>query len=86
VDVLTANAISTTDKIKGLIGGEAADAMKQCLLTCQALYDNILQRQAGCAVALKDGRLNEVSSSLEKAASAAKECEDTFRRAMSPHH
>ena len=81
VDLLTANATSTAAKIRGLIGGAGGNAAaKRCLSSCQALYGDVLQRQAGCAAAIKGGRLNEAMSSLEKSASAVKECENGFSK------
>ncbi|TVU51416.1 hypothetical protein EJB05_02847, partial [Eragrostis curvula] len=45
---------------------------------CQALYEDVLDRQRGCAAAVKDGRFGEAAVSLEKSAVAAEECEGGF--------
>lgn len=91
-DLLTANATSTAAKIAGLIPREAGgggrdyddDATVRGLRSCQALYAGIVQRQPSCAAAIKDGRNDEAVSSLERSASAAKECEDGFVRNNAP--
>ncbi|GJN13883.1 hypothetical protein PR202_gb00637 [Eleusine coracana subsp. coracana] len=54
--------------------------MKWCLLSCQALYGGIVQMQAGCTAAIKNGKLDGASSSFEMSASAAKECENGFSK------
>ncbi|TVU27126.1 hypothetical protein EJB05_29706, partial [Eragrostis curvula] len=77
VDLLTANATSTAAKIDGLISKGGGGGCK-ALVSCRALYGGILQRQPGCAAAIKGGRLSEASSSLGKAATSAKECEAGF--------
>ncbi|GJN13882.1 hypothetical protein PR202_gb00636 [Eleusine coracana subsp. coracana] len=76
VDLLTANVTSTAAKIDGLLrkgGGDVA-----CLQSCQALYKDIAGRQPGCAAAVKKGSFKEAQASLQKSASAAKECEAGF--------
>ncbi|GJM87725.1 hypothetical protein PR202_ga03710 [Eleusine coracana subsp. coracana] len=84
VELVTANATSTAAKIDGLIrggrGGNNDEAMKRCLRSCQVLYRGILQRQPGCAAAMKDGKFSDATASLEKSATAAKECEGGFGR------
>ncbi|GJM88100.1 hypothetical protein PR202_ga04126 [Eleusine coracana subsp. coracana] len=68
-------------KINGLIQkNSSGEAMKRCLLSCQALYGDIVQMQAGCAAAIKNGKLDEVSSSFDMSASGAKECENGFSK------
>ncbi|KAL6870637.1 hypothetical protein ACP4OV_014485 [Aristida adscensionis] len=85
VDLLTANATSTSAKIGGLLrgggggGGNGGDgATAGCLRSCQALYGGIVQRQPGCLAAVKAGKLDEAKQSLETSAGAAKQCEDGF--------
>ena len=79
-DLLTANATSTAAKIDALLREGGGGATARCLRSCQALYGGIVQRQPGCAAAIKELRDEEAISSLEKSASAAKECEAGFRR------
>ncbi|XP_062183175.1 uncharacterized protein LOC133887249 [Phragmites australis] len=88
IDLLTANATSTATKIDGLLreGGGEGDATTRCIRSCQALYRGIVQRQPGCAAAVKDKRDGEAVMCMEESASAAKECEDGFgkRKVASP--
>ncbi|KAF8648280.1 hypothetical protein HU200_064857 [Digitaria exilis] len=80
VDLVAANATSTGAKITGLLkkaaGKEDDDAS---LLSCQALYSGILDLLPGCTAAINGGKFDRAALSLEKAASAANECEDQFR-------
>uniref|UniRef100_A0A0E0F264 Pectinesterase inhibitor domain-containing protein n=1 Tax=Oryza meridionalis TaxID=40149 RepID=A0A0E0F264_9ORYZ len=83
VDLLTANATSTKSKIDAMLrssggGGGGGDATTRCLKSCQAVYGGILQAQAAVGAAVKGGRFQEAISSLEKSASAVKECQDGF--------
>ncbi|XP_037424755.1 putative invertase inhibitor [Triticum dicoccoides] len=83
VDLLTANATRTKAKIDGLLGDgdrKTEDATRRSLRSCLALFDGILQSQAGCAAAVKDGKFSEATSSLEKSAAAAKECQGGFSK------
>ncbi|KAL6870992.1 hypothetical protein ACP4OV_014840 [Aristida adscensionis] len=78
VDLLKANATSTSAKIGGLLRGGGGGATAGCLRSCQALYGRIVQRQPGCLAAVKAGKFEEAKQSLETSASAAKQCEDGF--------
>ncbi|GJM88099.1 hypothetical protein PR202_ga04125 [Eleusine coracana subsp. coracana] len=81
VDLLTANVTSTAAKIDGLLqkgGGDATTTTIKCLQSCQALYKDIAERQPACAAAVKKGSFKEAQASLQKSASAAKECEAGF--------
>jgi pectinesterase inhibitor-like protein len=84
VDLVTASATSTAAKINGLLvkdsGAKDDAATTRCLSSCRPLYGGILQRQPGCAAAVKDGKFGEATASLEKSAAAAKECEAGFGR------
>ena len=81
-DLLTANATSTAAKIDGLLlrkrGDEATTA--RCLRSCRALYGGVVRRQPGCAAAVRGRRSGEATRCLERAASAAAECEEGFRK------
>ncbi|BAT12532.1 Os11g0132300 [Oryza sativa Japonica Group] len=80
VDLLTANATSTKSEIDAMLrsSGGGGDATTRCLKSCQAVYGGILQVQAAVGAAVKGGRFQEAISSLEKSASAVKECRDGF--------
>ncbi|PAN41123.1 hypothetical protein PAHAL_8G018200 [Panicum hallii] len=83
-DLLTANATSTATKIDGLLrerGGKGDEAMTtRCLRSCRALYGGVVKRQISCAAAVRGRRGGEATRCLETVASAAKECEEGFRK------
>ncbi|KAJ1274019.1 hypothetical protein BS78_05G031400 [Paspalum vaginatum] len=81
VDLVTANATATVAKIGGLLktGGKGDDATKESLESCQALYSGVLDLLPGCAAAIKAGKFDQAALSLERTASAARECDDAFR-------
>uniref|UniRef100_A0ACD6A0Y7 Uncharacterized protein n=1 Tax=Avena sativa TaxID=4498 RepID=A0ACD6A0Y7_AVESA len=87
VGLLAVNATSTKAKIDRLLRGagggvmlKAVDdvAVGRCLLSCQSLYGGILDGGPACTVAVKAGKYADARAILEKAAAAAKECEDVF--------
>ena len=85
-DLLTANATSTADKIDGLLRERAgkdddeATTTTRCLRACRALYGGVARGQPGCAAAVRGRRSGEATRCLERAASAAAECEEGFRK------
>uniref|UniRef100_A0ACD5W724 Uncharacterized protein n=1 Tax=Avena sativa TaxID=4498 RepID=A0ACD5W724_AVESA len=95
VGLLADNATSTKTKIDSLLRGgggsvkpKAEDnaVVSRCLLSCRSLYGGILDGGPACTAAVKAGKFSEAAAILEKAAAAAKECEDGFvkNRAASP--
>ena len=90
VDLLATNATSTEAKIERLLGDggvrlklkteeEDYDAtVARCLRSCQSLYGGIVDSGPACTAAVKGGRFGDATAILEKAAAAAKECEDGF--------
>ncbi|KAF8707193.1 hypothetical protein HU200_030440 [Digitaria exilis] len=77
-DLLTANATTTAAKIDALLLRRGNDATARCLRSCQGLYGGVVRRQPGCAAAVRGRRNGEGTSCLERAVSAAMECEDGF--------
>ncbi|KAF8671607.1 hypothetical protein HU200_049931 [Digitaria exilis] len=77
-DLLTANATSTAAKIDALLLRRGRGGTARCLRSCQGLYGGVVRRQPGCAAAVRGRRDGEATSCLERAASAAMECEDGF--------
>jgi pectinesterase inhibitor-like protein len=87
VGLLADNATSTKSKIDRLLQGGGANAVvARSLLSCQSLYGGIVNGGPACTAAVKAGKLGEAEAILEKAAAAAKECEDGFgkNKAASP--
>uniref|UniRef100_A0ACD6A179 Uncharacterized protein n=1 Tax=Avena sativa TaxID=4498 RepID=A0ACD6A179_AVESA len=87
VGLLADNATSTKTKIDSLIrgGGSSVEpkaednaAVSRCLLSCKSLYGGILDGGLACSAAVKAGKFGDATAILEKAAAAAKECEDGF--------
>uniref|UniRef100_A0ACD5ZWD8 Uncharacterized protein n=1 Tax=Avena sativa TaxID=4498 RepID=A0ACD5ZWD8_AVESA len=87
VGLLADNATSTKAKIDRLLRGggggvmlKAVDdvAVGRCLLSCQSLYGGILDGGPAYTAAVKARKYAEARTILEKAAAAAKECEDGF--------
>ena len=85
-DLLTANATSTAPRIDGLLRERAgkdddeATTTTRCLRSCRALYGGVVRGQPGCAAAVRGRRSGEATRCLERAASAAAECEEGFRK------
>ncbi|KAJ1264556.1 hypothetical protein BS78_08G010100 [Paspalum vaginatum] len=84
-DLLAANATATAAKIDRLLregGGGAVGgrdtARRLRLRSCQALYGGVVRMQPACAAAVRATRKGEATACLERAASAASECEDGF--------
>ncbi|CAM0874367.1 unnamed protein product [Alopecurus aequalis] len=95
VGLLADNATSTTAKIDRLLRGggggvkvnaEDEGAVARCLLSCRSLYGGIVDGGPACTAAVKAGKFAEATAILEKAAAAAKACEDRFgkNKASSP--
>ncbi|XP_037461948.1 putative invertase inhibitor [Triticum dicoccoides] len=86
VGLLAANATSTEAKIGRLLGEsgvkiKAGDAaLARPLRSCLSLYGGIVHGGPACTAAVKGGKFGDATAILEKAAAAAKECEDGFRR------
>uniref|UniRef100_A0ACD5W5T5 Uncharacterized protein n=1 Tax=Avena sativa TaxID=4498 RepID=A0ACD5W5T5_AVESA len=88
VGLLAVNATSTKAKIDRLLRGGGGVgvmfkavvdvAVGRCLLSCQSLYSGILDGSPACTAAVKAGKYAEARAILEKAATAAKGCEDGF--------
>ena len=87
VGLLADNATSTEATIdrllRGGVGGvklnaEDDAAVSRCLLSCRSLYRAIVHGGPACTAAVKAGKFAEATATLEKAAAAAKECEDGF--------
>jgi pectinesterase inhibitor-like protein len=86
VRLLAENATSTKAKIDRLLRGggsvklKAEDdiAVARCLQSCLSLYGGILYDWFACTTAVKTRLFGEATRILEKAAAAAKECEDGF--------
>ncbi|XP_051230664.1 putative invertase inhibitor [Lolium perenne] len=90
VGLLANNATSTRDKISRLLrggGGGGGDvklkpendaAVGWCLQSCWSLYGGIVEDGSASSTAIKAGKLDEATAILEKAADAAKKCEDGF--------
>ncbi|KAM0867140.1 hypothetical protein ACQ4PT_042190 [Festuca glaucescens] len=86
VGLLAHNATSTKFKIDRLLRGgggvkltaENDVAVTRCLQSCQSLYGGILNDGPACTAAIKTGKLGQATAILEKAAAAAKQCEDGF--------
>jgi pectinesterase inhibitor-like protein len=86
VGLLADNATSTKAKIDRLLQGgggvklKAQDdvAVTRCLQSCQSLYGGIVAGGPPCTAAVKTGKFAEATAILEKAAAAAKACEDGF--------
>lgn len=84
VDLLATNATSTKAKIDRLLGDSGGKIMPEdavlarCLRSCQSLYSGIVDGGPASTAAVKGGWFGEAASILEKAAAAAKECEDGF--------
>ncbi|XP_010239313.1 pectinesterase inhibitor 8 [Brachypodium distachyon] len=80
-DLLVANATSTKAKIDGLL---ASGGGLQALRSCQALYEGIVDGGRGSAAAIRGSRFREATAGLEKAATAARRCEDGFGKSGAP--
>jgi pectinesterase inhibitor-like protein len=86
VRLLAENATSTKAKIDRLLRGGGSVKLKaeddvtvaRCLQSCQSLYGGILYDWLACTAAVKTKLFGEARRILEKAAAAAKECEDGF--------
>lgn len=84
IDLLATNATSTGAKIGGLLktagghGGGGDVATRDALESCQALYGGIVGLLPGCTALVNDGKFDRAALTLERTASAAKECEDAF--------
>uniref|UniRef100_A0ACD5X371 Uncharacterized protein n=1 Tax=Avena sativa TaxID=4498 RepID=A0ACD5X371_AVESA len=87
VGLLADNATSTKTKIDSLLRGggdslkpkaEDNGAVSRCLRSCQLLYGGILDGGPACTAAVKAKKFGDATAILEKAAAAAKECEDGF--------
>ena len=87
VGLLTDNATSTEARIDRLLGGDGGGmdlkaedhaAVARCLLSCRSLYGSIVDSGPACTAAVKARKFGEATAILEKAAAAAKECEDGF--------
>jgi pectinesterase inhibitor-like protein len=92
VGLLADNATSTKAKIDHLLQGgggsggvsfkvEDAAAVARCLVSCRSLYGGILDGRPACTAAVKAGKFGDATAILEKAAAAAKKCEDGFGKA-----
>ncbi|KAG2559803.1 hypothetical protein PVAP13_8KG008500, partial [Panicum virgatum] len=82
VDLLTANATSTSAQIGNLLKKQdnIEGPMRWCLQACQALYGSILQMQPRCSDLVKEFRYGEAKSCLDQAAREAEQCEAEFVR------
>ena len=82
VDLLTANATSTSAQIANLLKKQdnVEGHMRWCLQACQALYGSILQMQPRCSDLVKDFRYGEAKSCLDQATREAEQCEAEFVR------
>jgi pectinesterase inhibitor-like protein len=84
IDLLAANATSTGAKIGGLLktagghGGGGDEVTRDALESCQPLYGGIVGLLPGCTALVDDGKFDRTALTLERTASAAKECEDAF--------
>ncbi|KQJ89536.1 hypothetical protein BRADI_4g26280v3 [Brachypodium distachyon] len=74
-DLLVANATSTKAKIDGLLASGGG---------LQALYEGIVDGGRGSAAAIRGSRFREATAGLEKAATAARRCEDGFGKSGAP--
>uniref|UniRef100_A0ACD5X632 Uncharacterized protein n=1 Tax=Avena sativa TaxID=4498 RepID=A0ACD5X632_AVESA len=93
VGLLIDNATSTEGKIVRLLregggGGvrlkeENDAAVARCLQSCQSLYGGIIDGGPPCMSAVNAGKFGAATAILEKAAVAAKECEDGFGKSSS---
>jgi pectinesterase inhibitor-like protein len=77
VGLLARNATSTKAKIDHLLQGGGGSG----LVSCRSLYGGILDGGPACTAAVKAGKFGDATAILEKAAAAAKNCEDGLGKA-----
>ena len=86
MDLLATNATSTEAKIDRLLGCGGVEvkaddaALARCLRWCRSLYGGIVDDGPASTAAVKGGKFRDATAILEKAAAAAKKCEDGFRK------
>ncbi|CAM0883971.1 unnamed protein product [Alopecurus aequalis] len=78
VRLLADKASSTVAKIGDLLQHEGHADVARCLQSCRSLYGGIVDGGPACTADVNAKKFGEATAILQKAAAAAKECEDGF--------
>ncbi|KAJ8490420.1 hypothetical protein OPV22_012141 [Ensete ventricosum] len=72
-------ATSASTKAKSLLAKTSDPKTKQCLETCESVYEDVLSDIDVAIPAIKEGRLGDAKTNLSAAVDAPDTCEDGFK-------
>ncbi|URD92071.1 PMEI [Musa troglodytarum] len=75
---------SASDKVKGLLANASDTKTKQCLESCESVYEDLLTDLKTSILAIKNGRLGDAKTHLSAAVDAPSTCEQGFEELTVP--
>ncbi|CAL9112375.1 unnamed protein product [Musa textilis] len=75
---------SASDKVKGLLANASDTKTKQCLESCERVYEDLLTDLKTSILAIKNGRLGDAKTHLSAAVDAPSTCEQGFEELTVP--